>query len=1197
VRLDSVSLDLSDEVALVLRTGLEPAVALKHALHRTHGEARKSWLKRGKIRARGRLAGLELRISLVGGVAVQGDGVVLGEDRFPGRQGRLLFAYLVLEQARPVPRDELAEVLWGEDPPATWDKALTVLASKLRALLTELGSGGAITLTGAFGCYRLGLPEGTWVDVLAAASAAQEAERALAADDLERAKAAAMRSASLAREPFLPGEEGSWVAERRRELADVRSRALGCLADASLGLGDASAAARWAEEAIALEPFRETGYRRLMEAHSAAGNRAEALRVYERCRRLLAEELGAYPSPETETIYRRLLQASPSKGRAVVPEGRSVSVLGSEPDDAASQQRRPERRQPKTPTYAAPAHRRQRLSVFHIYRARRRPGILIAIAAALLLATAIAVLVVEFSGGGSAGLSSARGNSVAAIDPRTNRLVADIPVGNAPTGIAVDEGAVWVTNAEDGTVSRVDPELGSVIQTTAVGSGPSGIAVANGAVWVVNGLDGTVSRISTETSQVVQTIPVGNGPSGIAVGEGAVWIVNQDDHTLSRIDPRSGNVVQTFGAGTGPVDVAVGAGALWVTNEPAGTVSRVDPTTRKVIDTVNVGRSPGVIVFGAGAVWVANGLDGTVSRIDPETSTVTATIEVGDGPVGISAGAGSVWVSSEPDGSIWRIDPASGDVQSSIATGSRPAGIASGPGTVFVAVRPVGRAHRGGMLRLTEIREAYVSIDPALAYETHAQTILSLTNDGLTAFKRVGGSEGSQLVPDLATSLPAPTDARGPYTFRLRSGLRYATGQPLRPADFRRALERVFQLRSPGSFLYTAVLGADECMRRPARCNLSKGVVADERAHTVTFRLTEPDPDFSAKLALPFAFAVPAGAAVRAGPTRPLPATGPYAIASYVPARQLRLVRNPRFREWSPAARPDGYPDEIVIRLGVPESAALRAVARSVADVGVIGQRRDVMALRRRYASRVHVSVGSGVAHLYLNTRIPPFDDLRVRRALNYAVDRGVLAARAPGPTARPTCQVLPPNFPGYRLYCPYRLDPARAARLVSTSGTSGAVIVILTPAIAEHLVSPVVTALRRLGYRARLRVVEDSTYDPLASPASVQAGFIAWVPDYPSAAGVIPPLFSCRSVAAGTNPSRFCARGVDRMINRALNLQATDQRAANELWGRVDRMIVDQAPLVPMVTLQDAYLVSARVGNYQRHPLWGLLLDQLWVR
>ena len=184
-----------------------------------------------------------------------------------------------------------------------------MIVSKLRSLLADHGVDGANALTGAFGCYRLELPEGTWVDVIVAANAAQEAEEALAAGDLDEAKTAAALAASLFAQPFLPGEEGTWVEEKRRELADVRGRALSALADACLRSGDAPEAAKWAEQTIALAPFRETGYRRLMEAHVAAGNRAEALRVYEQCRRLLADELGAYPSPETESIYRALLAA------------------------------------------------------------------------------------------------------------------------------------------------------------------------------------------------------------------------------------------------------------------------------------------------------------------------------------------------------------------------------------------------------------------------------------------------------------------------------------------------------------------------------------------------------------------------------------------------------------------------------------------------------------------------------------------------------------------------------------------------------------------------------------------------------------------------------------------------------------------------------------------------------------------------
>jgi branched-chain amino acid transport system substrate-binding protein len=239
-------------------------------------------------------------VSLAGRVSISASGVLLDDARFPGRQGRLVFAYLATQAGRPIPRDELAEALWGSTPPPTWDKALTVIVSKLRALLEETGVDGAKALTSAFGCYRLDLPEGSSVDVV-------EARRAV--EDPESSAADVARAAQIAGNPFLPGDEGDWVERQRQELADIRIRALERLSDASLAAGDHSEAARLAQKVVELEPYRESGYRRLMEAHAVAGNRAEGLRVYERCRQFLADELGAYPSPETESIYRELLAA------------------------------------------------------------------------------------------------------------------------------------------------------------------------------------------------------------------------------------------------------------------------------------------------------------------------------------------------------------------------------------------------------------------------------------------------------------------------------------------------------------------------------------------------------------------------------------------------------------------------------------------------------------------------------------------------------------------------------------------------------------------------------------------------------------------------------------------------------------------------------------------------------------------------
>jgi basic membrane lipoprotein Med (substrate-binding protein (PBP1-ABC) superfamily)/DNA-binding SARP family transcriptional activator len=330
-------------------------------------------------------------------LSIEAAGVVVDEERFPGRQGRLVFAYLLAARGRPVPRDELADALWGDHPPARWEKALSVLVSKLRALLTECGVDGASALTSAFGCYKLMPPAGAWIDVDEAADAVERAEVALAAGDLDEARSQASTAAKLARRSFLPGEDGSWIEEQRRDLRGVLVRALECSGDASLAAGELAAAVRHAAEVTELEPFRESSYRRLMQAHASAGNPAEALRVYERCRRFLADELGAYPSPETESLYRELL-----------------SVRSAEPDRAP---RQAAALAPLKPEWEAVGSRRVK-PVAHSAWKRRRP-----ILAALVLSGAITLAATVAFGGASKSPPqvSATPPRVALVIPRAPR--------------------------------------------------------------------------------------------------------------------------------------------------------------------------------------------------------------------------------------------------------------------------------------------------------------------------------------------------------------------------------------------------------------------------------------------------------------------------------------------------------------------------------------------------------------------------------------------------------------------------------------------------------------------------------------------------------------------------------------------------------------------------------------------------------
>ena len=257
-----------------------------------------------------RILGVATRVFVLGRVEIEGEHGRITEPRFPGRQGRRLFAYLVCERQQPATPDELADALWPDLPPPSWESALHALVSKLRRLLAGVGTRHPIELSGGHGTYHLRMGRGTWIDREATAEAIDEAEAWLRAGEFKRAWAPGNIAAIGARRPFLPGEEGDWVERERARLHAILVRALDCLTDIWSANDEPALAVEAAREAISLEPFRETGYQRLIRLHRSLGDRAGALRVYEDCRRLLAAELGVDPSPETEALFVDLLGRS-----------------------------------------------------------------------------------------------------------------------------------------------------------------------------------------------------------------------------------------------------------------------------------------------------------------------------------------------------------------------------------------------------------------------------------------------------------------------------------------------------------------------------------------------------------------------------------------------------------------------------------------------------------------------------------------------------------------------------------------------------------------------------------------------------------------------------------------------------------------------------------------------------------------------
>jgi DNA-binding SARP family transcriptional activator len=245
-----------------------------------------------------------VRVRLLGRLGIEHGQRWLDGSALPGRQGRIVLAYLALCHY-PVSRDALADLVWPDALTAAWERDLSAVVSKVRAALDAVDLGSL--LHGALGCYELQLPPTSSVDVEDAVRFVESAESAWRVGNRDVAMPAAATAANLARRPFLPAERGLWIERRREDLRATLLRALDVLAQGLTGGPHEHDALRYTKEALALDPYRETSYVQLMRLHMSQGNRAEALRAYEQCRAILADDLGVTPSSQTDAVYREVL--------------------------------------------------------------------------------------------------------------------------------------------------------------------------------------------------------------------------------------------------------------------------------------------------------------------------------------------------------------------------------------------------------------------------------------------------------------------------------------------------------------------------------------------------------------------------------------------------------------------------------------------------------------------------------------------------------------------------------------------------------------------------------------------------------------------------------------------------------------------------------------------------------------------------
>ena len=1168
-----------------------------------------------------------------------------------GPKERRLLAILVLHLGEVVSVETLAEALWEGATPRTGVKTVQVYVTRLRAALATGRPDGDLVQTVGRG-YRLALSADA-VDAYAFVDLVRRARQAVDGGVPQEAERYLVDAFALWRgEPYGEFADGASFAAEAQRLAETRLAGLEVGLAAGLAVGRDAEVVAEAQALCAAYPLHEQFWVHLATGLYRCGRQADALAALRRVRAVLAEEIGADPGVELRTLEQRVLRQDPTlatptlRGAAAAVEDEIAKAANGQPrvgehlgarlvgersaqrGDAATGQARPAGEAPIDPPMinlagsandpaggvrpvppveatgqaaAAPPTRRSR-------RARKRTRWVAALAAAVVVAGTVTGLVA----GRTDRIALAAGDVVSSLTAR-GKVVTQLPVGNNPTAVTAADGTVWVTNTADDTVSRIDPVHGRErARITGVGHHPSAIAVGDGTAWVVSPEDNTVTPINTTIERTVGvSVPVGQRPAGVAVGAGRVWVTNSVDNTVSVINRNDLQHVRTDSAGTGPSGIAVAGDAVWVTNAGDGTVWKLDPGTGYRLLDAKVGDDPVAVAVGASGVWVANYLSDTVTRLDPATGEPTSTIPVGPGPSGIAVTDNAVWVTADHAGQVVAIDSHTNRVTRRVAVAGAPHGIAALDDRLWLASGPSYLGHRGGLLR---VRTAHMpDVEPARAGAS--DFVPSLTHDGLVSYAHTGGAAGATIVADLADAVPPRSGTL--YVFRLRPGIRYDTGVPLRARDVRYSLERLFRVGKRGfagdaESGFSGIVGAAACLRRPATCDLSHGVQTDDTAGTVRIRLTRPNPLFLNWLAELFDV-VPYGTPLTDVARGRVPGTGPYTVTRFV-SNRVELGRNPYFQPWSRAAQPDGYPDSIVVDIGPTTAATVDQLVRGQLDFVLPGDAQDLAPATVRAAAlghRLQLVGGSAlvVGMAILNTRIPPFNDLRVRKALNYAVDRGELARRrmAIGEViATTTCQVLIPGIAGYRPYCPYTagqgsgrwLAPEmnKAHELVRESGTVGQQVTVWEPATRyDPDGAYFVEVLNALGYKAHLHLPRPdftSYVDHVLTPGNAQLAVLAW-----SSAPRGDDLTQHLLCNFDSNFGGYCDPRIDRDYNRAVQLAVSDPTHANQLWADIDQRLVDAAPWVPAWNTTTIALASARVGNITPHFLYDILLDQLWVQ
>jgi peptide/nickel transport system substrate-binding protein len=476
-------------------------------------------------------------------------------------------------------------------------------------------------------------------------------------------------------------------------------------------------------------------------------------------------------------------------------------------------------------------------------------------------------------------------------------------------------------------------------------------------------------------------------------------------------------------------------------------------------------------------------------------------------------------------------------------------------------------------------------LDPSLAFSLEAATALHDTYFPLLTYAPASGKAGTELIPGLAKALPKIDEGGRRYALQLRPGLKYSDGRPVRASDFRFSIERLFRANSLGSTFYTGIVGAERFAQ--TKKGGIAGIETDDRSGRIVIHLTEPSGTFSFVLALTFAALLPPDTPAEDQTAHPPPATGPYMITAVKPGRSWEYARNPYWASDNGPAMPqlpDGHVDKISFEVRTNPITQLEEVERGKVDWMKNPPPVDrYPEVKRRFAGTQFTEEPTiSLYYFWMNTRQPPFDDVRVRRAVNYAIDPAALERIYAG-TMKRTQQVLPAQMPGYRQFELYPHDIERAKRLVERADPSDRKITVWTNNLPpnDEVGEYYQQVLNEIGFDAKLKTVDGTNYFTVignASTPDLDTGWANWFLDYPHPSDYFQPQLASESIlpVGNTNWARFSDPGVDTEIRRLAREQLGPEQEAE--YAALDRRVMEQAPWAPFGTLTLGTFVSDSV-------------------